>query len=212
MSGGVRGRRFALHHLWKKIPRRRAQLRGAKARTARYMRWLFYQKKDSVPLLLKYFGSLTTRWRADPPADFVRQKHPPRQDPLWETSSPVWRLRLPDPRKQSFSSPGYPPSWRRSFPRLELATMGALVRPYYPPPVSSFEGSGQGASSSIFSNTGFSKPSGRGAKHRIIFAFVSQSWSKSKLLEITSNKRQCVRLEDFLLVRQRGYCSGPRPR
>ena len=127
------GRCFGLHHLRKKIPRRRAQLRGAKARTVRYMRWLFSQKKDSIPLLLKYFGSLTTRWRADPPADFVRQKHPPRQDPLWETSSPVWRLRLPDPRKQSFSSPGCPPSWRRSFPRLERATMGARVRPYYPP-------------------------------------------------------------------------------
>ena len=55
MSRGVRGRRFALHHLWKKIPRRRAQLRGAKARTARYMRWLFSQKKDSIPSLLKYF-------------------------------------------------------------------------------------------------------------------------------------------------------------
>ena len=40
----------------------------------------------------------------------------------------------------------------------------------------------------------------------------SQSCSKSKLSEITSNKRQCVRLEDFLLVRQRGYCSGPHPR
>jgi len=110
--------------------------------------------------------------------DFVRQKHPPRQDPLWETSSPVWRLRLPDPRKQSFSSPGCPPLWRRSFPRLERAAMGARVRPYYPP-VSSFEGSGQGATSSIFSNTGFSKPSGRGAKHRIIFAFVSQYCQKA---------------------------------
>ena len=94
---------------------------------------VIFSEKDSIPLLLKYFGSLTTRWRADPPADFVRQKHPPRQDPLWETSSPVWRLRLPDPRKQSFSSPGCPPSWRRSFPRLERAAMGARVRPYYPP-------------------------------------------------------------------------------
>ena len=52
--------------------------------------------------------------------------------------------------------------------------------------VSSFKGSGQGAVWSISSNTGFSKPSGRGAKHRINFAFVSQSWSKSKLSEITS--------------------------
>ena len=80
------------------------------------------------------------------------------------------------------------------------------------PPVSSFEGSGQGATSSIFSNTGFSKPSGRGAKHRIIFAFVSQSWSKSDLRNnFMMNKRQCVRRGDFLLVRWRGYCSGPRP-
>ena len=94
---------------------------------------VIFSEKDSIPLLLKYFGSLTTRWRADPPADFVRQKHPSRQDPLWETSSPVWRLWLPDPRKQSFSSPGYPPLWRRSFPRLELAAMGARFCPYYSP-------------------------------------------------------------------------------
>ena len=78
-SGGVRRRRFALHHLWKKIPRRRAHLRGAKARTAKiYAVVIFSEEKDGIPVLLKYFGSLTTRWRIDPPADFVRQKHPPR--------------------------------------------------------------------------------------------------------------------------------------
>ena len=78
-SGRVRRRRFALHHLWKKIPRRRAHLRGAKARTAKiYAVVIFSEEKDGIPILLKYFGSLTTRWRIDPPADFVRQKHPPR--------------------------------------------------------------------------------------------------------------------------------------
>ena len=144
---------------------------------------------DSILLLLKYFGSLTTHWRADPLAHFVRQKHPPRHDPLWESSSPVWRLRLPDPRKQSFSSPGRPPSWERSFPWSERVAMGGPRSPVLSPSVSSFKGFGQGATSSIFSNTGFSKPSGRGAKHRIIFAFVIQSWSKGELSKITSNKR-----------------------
>ena len=58
------------------------------------------------------------------------------------------------------------------------------------PPAFSFKGSGQGAVWSIFSNIGFSKPSGRGAEHRINFAFVSQSWSKSELSEITSHQRR----------------------
>ena len=173
---------------------------------------IFSEEKYSIPLLLKYFGSLTTRWRADPPADFVRQKHPPRQGPLWETFSPIWRLRFPDPRKQSFSSPLLSSFMETLVPSVGTGSDGGPHSPVVSPSVSSFKGSGQGATSSIFSNTGFSKPSGRGAKHRIIFAFVSQSWSKSKLSEITSNKRQCVRLEDFLLVRRRGYCSGPHPR
>ena len=107
--------------------------------------------------------------------------------------------------------------WSSSFmetlaPLVRMGSVGGPRPPVLSSPVSSFKGSGQGATSSIFSNTGFSKPSGRGAEHRINFAFVSQSWSKSELSEITSNKRQCVRLEDFLLVRRRGYCSGPRPR
>ena len=185
-SGGVRRRRFALHHLWKKIHRRRAQLRGARARTARYMRWLFSQKKDSIPLLLKYFGSLATRWREDPPADFVRQKHPPRGKTL------CGRLLLP------FGGFGFRILGSSPFPppvvllHGDAHSLGWNEQRRGPastriiPPVSSFEGTGQGATSSIFSNTGYSKPSGRGAKHRIIFAFVSQSWSKGELLEITS--------------------------
>ena len=58
------------------------------------------------------------------------------------------------------------------------ATMGSVGGPSPPAlssTVSSFKGAGQGAVWSIFSNTGFSKPSGRGAEHRINFAFVSQS-------------------------------------
>ena len=67
-SGGVRRRRFALHHLWKKIPRRRAHLREAKARTAKiYAVVIFSEEKDGISVLLKYFGSLTTRGRIDPP-------------------------------------------------------------------------------------------------------------------------------------------------
>ena len=71
-------------------------------------------------------------------------------------------------------------------PSVGTGSDGGLHPPVLSPPVSSFKGSGQGVTSSIFSNTGFSKPSGRGAEHRINFAFVSQSWSKSKLSEITS--------------------------
>ena len=126
------------------------------------MRWLFSQKKDSIPLLLKYFGSLTTRWRANPPADFVRQKHPPRQDPLWETSSPVWRLRFPDPRKQSSSSLGHPPLWRRSFPQLELAAMGARICPYYPPLYLPSRAPGKVRSGASFPIPDFPNPQGGG--------------------------------------------------
>ena len=71
-------------------------------------------------------------------------------------------------------------------PSVRMGSVGGPRPPVLSSPVSSFKGSGQGATSSIFSNTGFSKPSGRGAEHRINFAFVSQSWSKSKLSEITS--------------------------
>ena len=69
---------------------------------------------------------------------------------------------------------------------VRMGSVGGPRPPALSSTVSSFEGSRQGAVWSIFSNTGFSKPSRRGAEHRINFAFVSQSWSKSKLLEITS--------------------------
>jgi len=71
-------------------------------------------------------------------------------------------------------------------PSVGTGSDGGPLPPVLSSTVSSFKGSGQGAVWSIFSNTGFSKPSGRGAEHRINFAFVSQSWSKSKLSEITS--------------------------
>ena len=71
-------------------------------------------------------------------------------------------------------------------PSARMGSVGGPRPPALSSTVSSFKGSGQGAVWSIFSNTGFSKPSGRGAEHRINFAFVSQSWSKSKLSEITS--------------------------
>jgi len=70
-------------------------------------------------------------------------------------------------------------------PSARMGSVGGPRPPALSCIVSSFKGSGQGAVWSIFSNTGFSKPSGRGAEHRINFAFVSQSWSKSKLSEIT---------------------------
>ena len=55
----------------------------------------------------------------------------------------------------------------RSFSFMEtLAPSAGAAGVWGPrPPAFSFKGSGQGATSSIFSNTGFSKPSGRGAKH-----------------------------------------------
>ena len=71
-------------------------------------------------------------------------------------------------------------------PSVGMGSDGGPRPPILSFPVSSFKGSGQGATWSIFSNTGLSKPSGRGAEHRINFAFVSQSWSKSELSEITS--------------------------
>jgi len=71
-------------------------------------------------------------------------------------------------------------------PSARMGSVGGPRPPALSSTVSSFKGSGQGAVWSIFSNTGFSKPSGRGAEHQINFAFVSQSWSKSELSEITS--------------------------
>ena len=71
-------------------------------------------------------------------------------------------------------------------PSVRMGSVGGPCPPVLSFPVSSFKGSGQGATWSIFYNTRFSKSSGRGAEHRINFAFVSQSWSKSKLSEITS--------------------------
>ena len=68
-------------------------------------------------------------------------------------------------------------------PAVRMGSVGGPRPPALSSTVSSFKGSGQGATSSIFSNTGFSKPSGRGAEHRINFAFVSQSWSKSDFSE-----------------------------
>ena len=81
--------------------------------------------------------------------------------------------------------------WSSSFmetlaPSVRMGSVGGPRPPVLSSPVSSFKGSGQGVTWSIFSNTGLSKPSGRGAEHRINFAFVSQSWSKSELSEITS--------------------------
>ena len=67
-------------------------------------------------------------------------------------------------------------------PSVKIGSAGGPRPPALPSTVSSFKGSGQGAVWSIFSNTGFSKPSGRGAEHRINFAFVSQSWSKKQTL------------------------------
>ena len=49
-------------------------------------------------------------------------------------------------------------------PSVGTGSDGGPLPPTLFPPVSSFEGSGQGATSSIFSNTGFSKPSGRGGQ------------------------------------------------
>ena len=83
--------------------------------------------------------------------------------------------------------------WSSSFmetlaPSARMGSVEGLRPPALPSIVFSFKGFGQGAVWSIFSNTGFSKPSTRGAEHRINFAFVSQSWSKSELSKITSKQ------------------------
>ena len=127
------------------------------------MRWLSSQKKKMAYLYYqRYFGSLTTHGRIDPPADFVRQQHPPRWDPLWETSFPVWKLRLPNPRAQSFSSSGRLPSWRRSLPRLEWAALGARVRPHYPPHYLPSRAPGKVRSGASFPIPDFPNPQGGG--------------------------------------------------
>ena len=60
-------------------------------------------------------------------------------------------------------------------PSVRMGSVGGPRLPALSSTVSSFKGSGQGAVWSIFSNTGLSKPSGRGAEYRINFAFVIQS-------------------------------------
>ena len=211
MSGGVRGRRFALHHLWKKIPRRRAQLRGAKARTARYMRWLFSQKKDSIPLLLKYFGSLTTRWRADPPRTLCG-KSTPRGRTL------CGRLLLPFGGFgfRTLRSSPFPPRLS-SFVETLIPSVGTgsdggprplvLSPPYLPS-----RAPGKVRPRASFPIPDFPNPQGGGPNTESSSPSLASPGQKAELSETTSNKRQCVRPEDFLLVRRRGYCSGPRPR
>ena len=155
--------------------------------------------------------------------DFVWREHPPELDPLVEISSPVWNPRFPDLQRQSSSFPearegqilplGYPPSRRRSFPRLELVAMGARFRPHYSPLLSSFEGFGQGGSSSIFSSTRFSKPSGRGANTESSSPLLASPGRRAiSQNDVMINERRCVRLEDYLLGRRCDCCSGPRPR
>ena len=97
----------------------------------------------------------------------------------------------------AFESPGavlflfWPSSFMETLaPSVGTGSVGGSCPPVLSSPVSSFKGSGRGATWSIFSNTGLSKPSGRGAEHRINFAFASQSWSKSELSEITSYQRR----------------------
>ena len=70
--------------------------------------------------------------------------------------------------------------WSSSFmetlaPSVRMGSVGGPRPPVLSSLVSFFKGSGKGATWSIFSNTGLSKPLGRGAEHRINFAFVSQS-------------------------------------
>ena len=78
--------------------------------------------------------------------------------------------------------------WSSSFmetlaPSARMGSVEGPRPPALPSIVFSFKGSGQGVVWSIFSNTGFSKPSGRGDEQRINFAFVSQSWSKGDFSE-----------------------------
>ena len=154
-----------------------------------------------------------TRWRADPPADFVRQEHPPRQDPLLETSSPVWRPRLPDPRKQSSSSPGYPPLWRRSFPRLELAAMGARFRPYYSPLYLPSRAPGKVRARACFPIRDFPNPQGGGANTESSLPLLASPGQRAiSQNDVMINERRCVRLVEYFLGRRCGCCSGPRPR
>ena len=145
------------------------------------------------------------------------------QDPLAKISSLVWKPLFPDLQRWSSSFlgerecqillPGYPPSRRRSFPWLELVAIGSRFRPHYSPPLSSFEGSGQGASSSTFSSTRFSKPSGRGVNTESSSPLLASPGQRVIFQnDVMINERRCVRLEDYLLGRQCGCCSGPRPR
>ena len=163
------------------------------------------------------------RLRADPRADFVRQKHPPRQDPLVETSSPVWKPWFPDLQRQSSSFPearegqilplGYPPSRRRSFPRLESVAMGARFRPHYSPLYLPLRASGKVLARASFPVPDCPNPQEGGPNTESTSPLLaSPSQRAISQNDVMINERWCVRLEDYLLGRRCGCCSGPRPR
>ena len=81
--------------------------------------------------------------------------------------------------------------WSSSFmetlaPSVRMGSVGGPRPPVLSSPVSSFRAPGKVRPGASFPIPDCPNPQGRGAEHRINFAFVSQSWSKSKLSEITS--------------------------
>src|SRR4051812_43741794 len=102
----IRRRRSALHHLRKKVPRRRALLRRVEVRTTKVrfrLKLLRYKSKTSLKRTTLFL--LTDRWRAAPFEDLIRPRGFPAPGPLTWMLSPALKLRLPGRQRWPFSFP-----------------------------------------------------------------------------------------------------------
>ena len=126
------------------------------------MRWLLSQKKDSIPSLLKYFlDHLRLVGGLIPPRTLCGKSTPRGRTLCWRLLLSFGGLGFRILGISPFPPPvvllhGYAHSLSWNGQRWGPASARII------PLVSSFKGSGQGVTLSIFSNTGFSKPSGRG--------------------------------------------------
>ena len=151
MRRGDRGRRFALHHLRKKIPRRRTLSRRATIRTTRHTSRLLSSeiKQDIFTKVLLFTYSLVEGW---PPCGHYALRMPPGAGPPGEGFFPrletlisksseavlflPWGEGILDssPRLSSFAETLIPPVWM-SNPRGPLPSFLFL-------PLSSPDGTG----------------------------------------------------------------------
>ena len=177
------------------------------------MRRLFPQKKDSIPSLLKHFlDHLRLVGGLIPPRTLCGKSTPRGRTLCWRLLLLFGGLGF----RILESSPFPPPvillhgdahslgwNWQRWGPA------SARIIPLYLPS----RAPGKVRPQASFPIPDFPNPQGGGPNTESSSPLLASPGQRATLRNnFMMNKRQCVRLEDFLLVRRRGYCSGPRPR